>query len=83
MMPTAISLTPAAQPARSNSLRFPHESREYRQAFEALLTKEIELRRHTERVAAQRRALPPGGKVAKEYHFNSERGPVNFWGRPI
>jgi predicted dithiol-disulfide oxidoreductase (DUF899 family) len=36
-------------------------------ARDALLAEEIELRRHIERVAKQRRALPPGGKVAKKY----------------
>lgn len=27
---------------------------------------EIELRRHIQRVAAQRRALPPGGEIARD-----------------
>ena len=44
-----------------DEIRFPGESEEYRAAREELLRAEIELRRHTERVAAQRRALPPGG----------------------
>jgi predicted dithiol-disulfide oxidoreductase (DUF899 family) len=43
-----------------------------------LLAEEIELRRHIERVAEQRRALPPGGKVPKNYTFQSEHGPVTF-----
>jgi predicted dithiol-disulfide oxidoreductase (DUF899 family) len=34
-----------------------------------LLEAEIELRRATERVAAQRRALPPGGVIAHDYLF--------------
>ncbi len=42
--------------------------------------REIELRRHIERVAEQRRALPPGGPVTKDYRFDSERGPVGFAG---
>ena len=42
-------------------LRFPGENAEYRAARNALLAEEMELRRQTERVAAQRRALPAGG----------------------
>jgi predicted dithiol-disulfide oxidoreductase (DUF899 family) len=34
-----------------------------------LLEAEVELRRATERVAAQRRALPPGGLVPDDYRF--------------
>jgi predicted dithiol-disulfide oxidoreductase (DUF899 family) len=48
---------------------FPGESDEYRLARDELLTAEIELRRATERVAAQRRALPPGGVVPADYIF--------------
>ena len=71
-------LTPASELASRNTVRFPNESREYRQARNALLAEEIELRRHIERVAEQRRALPPGGNLPKEYRFDSERGPVGF-----
>src|SRR6266700_2692541 len=39
---------------------------------------EFELRRHIERVAEQRRALPPGGAVTKAYRFDSEKGAVSF-----
>src|ERR1700722_11373023 len=59
-------------------MRFPDESAEYRRAREALLAEEIELRRHIERVAEQRRALPPGGEIPKNYQFESERGPVSL-----
>jgi predicted dithiol-disulfide oxidoreductase (DUF899 family) len=59
-------------------VRFPNESEEYRQAREALLAEEIELRRHIERVAEQRRALPAGGEVTKAYRFEGENGPVGF-----
>lgn len=72
------ALTPASELARKNKVRFPNESQEYRRAREALLAEEIELRRHIERVAEQRRALPSGGKVAKDYRFEGERGPVGF-----
>ena len=63
---------------RKNAVRFPNESDEYRRARDALLAEEIELRRHIERVARQRRALPPGGEVTKDYRFKGENGPVSF-----
>lgn len=72
------TLTPAAELAARTKIRFPNESAEYRRARTALLAEEIELRRHIERVAAQRRALPPGGEVPKNYEFHSENGPVSF-----
>src|SRR3954465_12040899 len=50
-------------------LSFPNERADYRQARNALLDAEIELRRQIERVAAQRRALPPGGEVLTDYVF--------------
>ena len=62
--------------AALSTRRFPGESAQYRRARTALLAEEIELRRHIERVAAQRRALPPGGAVAQDYRFEGERGPV-------
>jgi predicted dithiol-disulfide oxidoreductase (DUF899 family) len=48
---------------------FPGESTEYRTARDALLQREIELRREMEAVAAERRALPPGGIVPEDYLF--------------
>jgi predicted dithiol-disulfide oxidoreductase (DUF899 family) len=77
-MSSSTELKPALELARRSKVRFPNESPEYRRAREALLAEEIELRRHIERVAEQRRALPPGGQVAKEYRFESEQGPVGF-----
>jgi predicted dithiol-disulfide oxidoreductase (DUF899 family) len=71
-------LTPAVELARKNGVRFPNESNEYRVARDALLAEEIELRRHIERVAEQRRALPPGGPVTKQYRFEGESGPAVF-----
>ena len=47
-------------------------------AREALLIEEIELRRHIERVADQRRALPPGGQLAKDFEFVSESGSTSL-----
>ncbi len=72
------SLTPASVLAARNTIRYPNESPQYRRARQALLTEEIELRRHLERVAEQRRALPPGGEVTKDYRFQGEAGPVSF-----
>ena len=56
------------------AIRFPGESDEYRLARNRLLEAEIELRRTIERVAAQRRALPPGGAVAEDYVFEAADG---------
>ena len=72
------SLVPAAELARRSPVRFPNESAAYRAARTALLAEEIDLRRHLERVAAQRRALPPGGEVIGDYRFEGERGPMSF-----
>jgi predicted dithiol-disulfide oxidoreductase (DUF899 family) len=54
--------------ARHN-FRFPNESAEYRDARNRLLEAEMALRRQIEAVAAQRRALPPGGLVPEDYIF--------------
>jgi predicted dithiol-disulfide oxidoreductase (DUF899 family) len=48
---------------------FPGESPEHRTARDALLEREIALRREMEAVAAQRRELPPGGVVPADYVF--------------
>jgi len=79
-MSNAPDLTPATELARRNGVRFPNESDDYRRARDALLAEEIELRRHIERVAEQRRALPPGGEVTGQYRFEGEHGPVDFAG---
>jgi predicted dithiol-disulfide oxidoreductase (DUF899 family) len=50
--------------------RFPGESHTYRVARDDLLQAEVALRRQTEQVAAQRRALPLGGAVATDYVFD-------------
>src|SRR4029077_19264118 len=73
-------LTPAAELARDNPVRMPNESAKYRAARTALLAEEIELRRHIERVAAQRRALPAGGEVIGDYRFQGEEGSTDFAG---
>jgi predicted dithiol-disulfide oxidoreductase (DUF899 family) len=55
---------------KRSEFHFPGESEEYRRARDELLQAEIELRRQTERVAAQRRELPPGGAVPTDYLFD-------------
>jgi predicted dithiol-disulfide oxidoreductase (DUF899 family) len=72
------ALVPSRQLADTNKLHFPNESQEYRSARNQLLAEEIELRRHLERVASQRRALPTGGAVPKNFEFTSESGPAHF-----
>lgn len=71
-------LKPAKELAAANGVRFPNESADYRRARDALLAEEIELRRHIERVAQQRRELPPGGVLPKDYELVGEDGPVKF-----
>ncbi len=71
-------LKPAAELARANSARIPNESAEYRRARQQLLVEEIELRRHIERVAELRRALPPGGEVTRDYSFDGEGGKADL-----
>ncbi|MES2152217.1 MAG: DUF899 family protein [Pseudomonadota bacterium] len=63
----------AGELAQVASKPYPNDSEAYRSARVALLAEEIELRRHIERVAAQRRALPPGG-AARDYAFLDENG---------
>jgi len=71
-------LAPAAELAAKNKAHFPDESPEYRQARNALLAEEIELRRHIEHVAALRRALPLGGEIPEDYVFESSNGAVRL-----
>ena len=75
-MPDGSTLQPATAIAHKNRARQPNESAEYRKAREALLAEEIELNRHIARVAAQRRALPPGGEVKGDYQFLGEASSV-------
>jgi predicted dithiol-disulfide oxidoreductase (DUF899 family) len=74
------TLIPADKLARENPVRIPNESAAYRAARTALLAEEIELRRHIERVAEQRRDLPPGGEVKGDYRFMTEDGPTDLAG---
>lgn len=77
-MTDAHALLPAEQLAGRNKAQYPNESAAYRQARNKLLAAEIELRRHIERVAEQRRALPIGGAIAKDFELVSESRPVRF-----
>jgi len=77
-MPNSSALPSATELAAKNEAHFPNESAQYRRARNALLAEEIELRRHIERVAAQRRELPPGGAVAKDYEFIGEEGSTSL-----
>jgi predicted dithiol-disulfide oxidoreductase (DUF899 family) len=77
-MDARLQLVPARELAMRNPIRFPNESKDYRRARNRLLAEEIELRRHIERVAELRRALPPGGVVSKDYRFWGENGVVAF-----
>ena len=76
----AENLVPTDQLARDNPIRMPNESAEYRLARQALLAEEFEPRRQIERVAAKRRALPPGGQVIGDYRFDTEDGPNDLAG---
>jgi predicted dithiol-disulfide oxidoreductase (DUF899 family) len=60
---------PTADLKMLQHLRFPGESASYRTARNELLAEEMELRRALERLAAQRRALPPGGELKEDYVF--------------
>ncbi len=71
-------LVPAAELAAKNKAHFPSESPGYRQARNALLAAEIELRRSIERVAALRRALPAGGGIPENYTFEGPNGAIRI-----
>ena len=77
-MTAQLLLRPAAEMVKKNAGHVLNESKAYRQARDALLAEEIELRRHIVRVAKQRRALPPGGEVTKDYRFDGKDGAVSF-----
>jgi len=61
-----------------HQIRFPNENPAYRDARNALLAAEVDLRRNIERVAALRRELPPGGEIPEDYVFDSDAGPVRL-----
>lgn len=70
----AENLTPAHELARHARTPFPGASAAYEQARQALLAEEIEFRRHMTRLVEQRRALPPGPVIEKDYRFLDRQG---------
>ena len=52
-----------------SELRYPNESREYRDARDLLLKDEQELVDKVKSVAERRRTLPPGGQLKEDYVF--------------
>jgi predicted dithiol-disulfide oxidoreductase (DUF899 family) len=84
-MMDAHTLKPAATIAKLARTPFAGESPEYRKAREALVAEEIEFRRHMTRLTEQRRSLPPGPVIEKDYRFKdangSESGLVDLFGR--
>jgi len=70
----APALKPAAELAHLIHTVFPGASPEYEAARRALFVAEVELRRHETRVSEQRRALPPGPVIAKDYRFIDANG---------
>ena len=68
------TLRPAAELASKSSPPFPGESQDYRKARRALLAEEIEFRRHMTRLSEQRRALPQGPVITKDYRFIDANG---------
>ncbi len=66
-------LTPATALAIKARTPFPGASAEYEAARKALLAEEIEFRRHMTRLGVQRRALPPGPVILKNYRFKDEQ----------
>ncbi len=67
-------LIPAAELAVKAKTPFPGASADYDAARQALLAEEIEFRRHATRLVEQRRALPPGPVISKDYRFKDEKG---------
>ncbi|RRS04633.1 DUF899 domain-containing protein [Aquabacterium soli] len=70
----STSLPSASQLATKAKTPFPGASADYEHARRALLAEEIEFRRHATRLVEQRRALPPGPVIIKNYRFMDEQG---------
>lgn len=71
-------LAPAADLATKHYRAYAGESSAYHDARVQLLADEIELRRHIERIAEQRRALPEAPIVTRDYRFDGPNGPVSL-----
>ena len=69
-----VKLAPATELAKMAKTPFPGASPEYEAARNALLAEEIDFRRHMTRLSEQRRALPPGPVITKDYRFKDEQG---------
>lgn len=67
-------LVPAPDLAAKGRSPFPGESAEYRRARQALLREEIEFRRQMTRLVEQRRSLPDGPVIEKDYRFRDADG---------
>lgn len=67
-------MKPAAELAALGKTPFPGASPAYEDARRALLAEEIAFRRHMTRLVAQRRALPPGPVIRKDYRFLDAQG---------
>jgi predicted dithiol-disulfide oxidoreductase (DUF899 family) len=67
-------LVSARELAAKRQAVFPGESSEYGTARQALLQEEIEFRRHMTSLCAQRRALPAGPVISKNYRFKDANG---------
>jgi predicted dithiol-disulfide oxidoreductase (DUF899 family) len=68
------TLHAATELASQAKIPFPGASPAYEDARRVLLAEEIEFRRHMTRLVEQRRALPPGPVVRKDYRFKDARG---------
>ena len=68
-----LQLTSATELATQAKSPFPGASPEYEAARQGLLVDEIEFRRHMTRLSEQRRALPPGPLINKNYRFKDEQ----------
>ncbi|MDZ4790849.1 MAG: DUF899 family protein [Hyphomicrobiales bacterium] len=71
---TAKALVTAEKLADKVNNPFPGQSDHYSVARRALLAEEIKFRRQMTRLAEQRRSLPQGPKVKKDYRFHDANG---------
>ncbi|MBU0828307.1 MAG: DUF899 family protein [Gammaproteobacteria bacterium] len=65
--------TPATELATKAKTPFPGASAAYEKARQELLAREIEFRRQLTKLTEQRRALPPGPVIEKDYRFKDEQ----------
>lgn len=68
------ALKPAVELAAKRSSPFANESADYASARQSLLAAEIEARRVLTALAEQRKALPPGPVIAREWRFLDSDG---------